>query len=70
MGGNNLYFRELPTKWISNDGLTMWLVFSGFGSDPIAKDAYQHMKLKLSLGDSTPPDVIAPAAPGNLTVSP
>jgi hypothetical protein len=61
MGSNNMYFCELPTKWISSNGLTMWMVFSGYGNDAIARDAYQHMQLTMTLGDD-----IAPKKPPNL----
>lgn len=65
MGSDNMYFCEFPTKWISSDGLTLWMVFSGWGFDAIAQDAYQHMKVILSLGD-----ILRPAAPTDLQVDP
>jgi hypothetical protein len=56
LGGNNMYFCEFPTKWISNNGLTMWMVFAGYGSDPVARDAYQHIKVDLIRGDGDVPE--------------
>lgn len=44
MGSKNMFFANIPTKWISLDGLSFYLVFTGFGRDPVAKDAYQHIR--------------------------
>ncbi len=67
MGSKNMYFCNFPTKWISPDGLTMWMVFTGFGGDAIAKDAYQHVKGVLKLANTTV-DTTPPVPPSNLAV--
>lgn len=64
MGSTKMYFATFPTKWISSDGLTMWMVYTGYGN--IAKDAYQHMKGVLKI--SADSDSVPPAPPKNLKV--
>lgn len=49
LGSANLFFANFPTKWMSDDGKTLYLVFTGFGRDAVAKDAYQHIKGVLKL---------------------
>lgn len=49
MGSKHLFFANIPTKWISPDGLEIYLVFTGFGKDTIALDSYQHIKGLLKL---------------------
>ena len=44
LGSTNLFFANLPMKWISADGTTLYLIFTGYGSDPVAQDAYQHVR--------------------------
>ncbi len=60
MGSDNMYFCQFPANWISPDGLSVWMVFSGYGEDAIAKDAYQHIKgvmtLRTPSGDAIPPN--------------
>lgn len=65
MGSTTMYFNTFPTKWISNDGLTMWMIYTGYGN--VAQDAYQHIKAQLTLvgNENTPP-----APPKNLKVNP
>lgn len=58
-GSTTIYFATFPTKWIGPDGLTMWMIFTGYGS--VTQDAYQHIRVKLvpiakGGGDSVPPD--------------
>lgn len=68
MGSDNMYFCQFPTNWISSDGLMLWMVFTGYGSDLIAKDAYQHMKGVVTLmSDSTSPN--APSGLSATTIS-
>lgn len=52
LGSTNLFFANLPTKWISADGTTIHLIFTGYGSDPIAQDAYQQVRGVLRLRTS------------------
>lgn len=47
LGSNNIFYANIPTKWIS--GNDFYLVFTGFGSTDIARDAYQHIKGTLML---------------------
>ncbi len=54
MGSDNMYYCNFQQKWTSSDGLDMWMVFTGYGSDVIAKDAYQHMKGTLVLTNPLP----------------
>lgn len=49
MGSTNLFYAVLPSKWISSDGLTLHLVFSGYGKDIVARDAYQHIRGVLNI---------------------
>ena len=70
MGSINMYFATFPTKWISQDGLTLWMIFTGYGSDVIAHDAYQHMKGVLTLVTPGTPDTTPPDPPENLRVLP
>jgi hypothetical protein len=51
--GEYMFFGNIPTKWISSDGLTFYLVFTGFGSKSIALDAYQHLKGTITLADTS-----------------
>ncbi|HOW66750.1 MAG TPA: hypothetical protein P5186_16735 [Candidatus Paceibacterota bacterium] len=44
LGSTNLFYANIPTKWISDDGAVIYLVFTGYGSDPVAQDAYQHIR--------------------------
>ncbi|MEK7816982.1 MAG: hypothetical protein AAB281_01870, partial [Actinomycetota bacterium] len=47
LGSANIFFANIPTKtpdWLSTDGRTFHLVFTGYGNDPIAQDAYQHLR--------------------------
>jgi len=67
MGSTNMFFANIPTKWISSDGLTFWMVFTGYGSDAIAKDAYQHIKGVFTLAASS--DTTAPTAPTSLNAT-
>ena len=53
---------EFPAKWISADGLTMWMKYSGWPE----YDNYNHLKCTLAAGG----DTTAPAPPENLSVSP
>jgi hypothetical protein len=48
-GSSNMFFASFPTKWMSDDGKTLYLVFTGFGRDAVARDAYQHIKGVLEL---------------------
>ncbi len=66
-GSDNMYFCEFPGKWISADGLTVWMVFTGYGNDVIAKDAYQHMKGVFTLAASA--DTTPPTTPVSLSLS-
>lgn len=52
MGSKHMFFVTFPTKWISPDGLTLYLVFSGYGKDPVARDAYQHIRGILNILDT------------------
>ena len=47
LGSNNIFYANIPTKWIS--GNDFYLVFTGIGSTDIAQDAYQHIKGTLVL---------------------
>jgi hypothetical protein len=44
LGSTNLFFANIPTKWISADGRTIYLIFTGYGEDRVARDAYQHIR--------------------------
>jgi hypothetical protein len=46
MGDTTLFFANFPAKWISGDGTTMYLIFTGYGSG-VARDAYQHISGRL-----------------------
>jgi len=49
LGSKHLFYANIPTKWISPDGLEIYLVFTGFGKDVIALDSYQHLRGILKL---------------------
>jgi hypothetical protein len=62
-----MFFANIPTKWISSDGKTFFLVFTGTGggTDP-AQDAYQHIRGTLVVSELQ--DAIPPEPPRNLRV--
>jgi fibronectin type 3 domain-containing protein len=66
MGSTTLFFANFPTKWISPDGKSLYLVYTGFGG--VAQDAYQHMKGTLTLSGTTP-DTTEPTSPQGLNAT-
>jgi hypothetical protein len=46
-GSINMYFATIPTKWLGSNGLDFYMIFTGYGSDVIAQDAYQHIRGEL-----------------------
>ena len=66
LGSTTLFGGHIPTKWISSDGKSFYLVYSGYGS--VAQDAYQHIKGQLILIDSD--DGLPPDSPKNLQITP
>ena len=65
LGSTTLFGGHIPTKWISSDGKSFYLVYSGYGS--IAQDAYQHIKGQLIL---TNEEDLPPDSPQNLQIVP
>lgn len=65
LGGTSLFFANFPNKWVSSDGLTMSLIYTGYGS--VVKDAYQHITGVLTLSGSS--DSSPPSTPGGLSAS-
>jgi len=67
LGSRGMFFANIPTKWISSDGKTFFLVFTGTGggTDP-AQDAYQHIRGTLVVSELQ--DAIPPEPPRNLRV--
>ena len=66
LGSTTLFGGHIPTKWISPDGKSFYLVFSGYGS--IAQDAYQQIKGEIQLVE--PDDGLPPETPKNFQFVP
>lgn len=49
MGSEHIGYASFPSNWISPDGTTLWMVFTGWDEDGIAQDAYQHIRVVLTV---------------------
>jgi len=56
-GSSHMFYANIPTKWISSDGKTFYLIFTGYNPDVIAQDAYQHIQGTITLA-APPPETI------------
>ena len=54
MGSDLLYFANIPSKWISDEGRSFYLVFTGRDPEAVAQDAYQHVRATLTVNDLPP----------------